>query len=111
MGIESRGERDRAFVLQEYEALCQLEQETTKMRHNTFTALISISFVLTGLAFRDESSSVVQIPLVETMTSSQLAATFGFMFLVVSSFAMYGLLLLWSIRWDDEPLEDHSGLN
>lgn len=186
MQIESRGERDRAFVIQEYEALCLLEQETTQMRHNTFTALISISFVLAGLAFRNESTSVVQIPLAGTMTSSQLAAAFGFMFycftvihyawyhryshryrdrlkfleveldfmvyrnrqrpkfrrakfhfdwtlyimgviyfaavlsfagwrpiifLIVSSCVMYGLLLLWSIRWDDEPLEDHGGLN
>ena len=80
MSIEGRGERERVFVLQEYEALCQLEQETTQMRHNTFTALISISFVLTGLAFRNETSSVVQIPLAGTITSSQLAAAFGFMF-------------------------------
>ena len=186
MSSEGRGERERVFVLQEYEALCQLEQETTQMRHNTFTALISISFVLTGLAFRNETSSVVQIPLAGTITSSQLAAAFGFMFycftvvhyawyhryshryrdrlkqleveldfrvyrnrkrptlrnakfhfdwtlyimgviyffavlsfagwrpimlLVVSGCGMYALLLLWSIRWDNEPLEDHGGLN
>jgi len=186
MQDENAVQRERAVVLQEYEALCQLEQETTNMRHNTFTALISISFVLTGLAFQNESSSDIQIPLVGTMTTSQMAAAFGFMFycftvihyswyhryshryrdrlkqleveldfrvyrnrrrpifrkakfhfdwtlyimgviyfaavlsfsgfrpimlLVVSSFIMYGLLLIWSIRWDHEPLEDHGGLN
>jgi hypothetical protein len=34
----------------EYELLMQLELETTKTRHTTFTALLSISFVLPGLA-------------------------------------------------------------
>ena len=50
-GITSRG-RVREHVVAELEALARLEQASTQMRHQTFTALMSISFVLAGFAFK-----------------------------------------------------------
>jgi hypothetical protein len=43
----------------EYERLAILEMETAKLRHTTFTALLSISFLLPGLALRGDSGSFV----------------------------------------------------
>ena len=50
----------------EYELLAQLEQETTRMRHTMFTALVSVSFILPGLAVKAEASGVT---IFGTMTS------------------------------------------
>jgi hypothetical protein len=49
--ITSKG-RVRDHVVAEHEALSRLEQASTQMRHQTFTALMSISFVLAGFAFK-----------------------------------------------------------
>jgi len=43
---------------EEYKYLSQLEIETTKTRHTTFTAILSISFVLPGMAIQATGKSV-----------------------------------------------------
>ena len=50
--------------LREYELLQTLELEMTKLRHTTFTALISVSFLLPGLALQaDRASALPIVPL------------------------------------------------
>lgn len=68
----------------EYERLAQLELETTKLRYTTFTALLSISFVVAGLA---ANASGAEIQIFGTITSvRQLAFLLGFVFNLVSLF-------------------------
>ncbi len=43
--------------LTEYKLLQSLELETTKLRHTTFTALISVSFLLPGLALQADRAN------------------------------------------------------
>ena|SRR5918999_402110 len=42
-----------------YERLAALEIETAKQRHTTFTAILSISFLLPGFALRGDPGSIV----------------------------------------------------
>lgn len=62
----------------QYELLADLEQKTTQLRHTTFTALLSISFLLPGLAFQGSTEKVEfigrQLPL------SGIAFLLGFCF-------------------------------
>ena len=62
----------------EYELLARLEQETTRIRYTVFTALLSVSFLLPGLAIRTESSSVVIYG--NAITISKLVFLMGFLF-------------------------------
>jgi hypothetical protein len=94
--LTSRG-RVRAHVVAEHEALARLEQASTQMRHQTFTALMSISFVLAGFAFKSpdkiepacitsgvdkcqELLSNIVIKGVGTYRPNQIAAVLGLVF-------------------------------
>ncbi|MGH9741578.1 MAG: hypothetical protein ACRD51_04425 [Candidatus Acidiferrum sp.] len=68
----------------EYERLCQLELETTKLRYTTFTALLSISFVIAGFAANADSSAIQMFGL-ETSVR-KLVFLLGFIFNLVSLF-------------------------
>ena len=68
----------------EYGKLTSLEQETTKTRHTTFTALISISFVLPGLALK-ASGSIITTPL-GSYELSQFVFYLGFIFFCFATF-------------------------
>lgn len=89
--------RSREHVLAEHEALARLEQASTQMRHQTFTALMSISFVLAGFAFRSpekadsvldltctgqigDPSSCITIPGVGWFQPNEIAAVLGLIF-------------------------------
>jgi hypothetical protein len=52
----------------EYKCLQELELDMTRVRHNTFTALISVSFLLPGLALQADRSS--KLPLVSLLGRS-----------------------------------------
>ena len=68
----------------EYELLAQLEQETTRMRHTMFTALVSVSFILPGLAVNVEASGVT---IFGTTTSlSRMVFLLGFIFYLFAIF-------------------------
>jgi len=70
--------------LEGYKILAQLEIETTKTRHTTFTALLSISFILPGLAL---NNSNYQIMIWENkVTISQLVFFLGYLFYLFSLF-------------------------
>ncbi|MGA0863960.1 MAG: hypothetical protein ACO3RB_08745 [Ilumatobacteraceae bacterium] len=77
--------RPRHHVLAEHEALSKLEQSSTEMRHQTFTALMSISFVLAGFAFRGpesdpDTASRIAIPGFGEFWPNQIAAVLGLVF-------------------------------
>ena len=69
---------DKMKTEDQYKYLMQLELETAKMRYTTFTALISISFILPGLALQAESSLVRLFGL--QFTLEQLVFLLGFLF-------------------------------
>jgi sterol desaturase/sphingolipid hydroxylase (fatty acid hydroxylase superfamily) len=68
----------------EYERLVLLEQETTKLRYTTFTAVLSVSFVLPGLAANAEARSVSLFVL--TATVKQLVFLLGYIFYLFAVF-------------------------
>ena len=67
-----------------YKQLKELEQETSKMRYTTFTALISISFILPGLSLKADASQVVITNF--TITLDKLVFLLGFLFYCFSVF-------------------------
>ena len=70
--------------MKEYKALAHLELETTKMRHTTFTAILSISFILPGFALRADSQEV--LILFWQLTLSQIILFLGFLFYAFAVF-------------------------
>lgn len=77
--------RPRSHVLAEHAALSQLEQASTSMRHQTFTALMSISFVLAGFAFRGPEKAVdpaskINVPGFGEFWPNEIAAVLGLVF-------------------------------
>jgi len=68
----------------EYDKLLSLEQETTKIRHTTFTALVSISFILPGLAIKTSVNTIIT-PLGEYQIS-QFVFYLGFLFFCFATF-------------------------
>lgn len=68
--------------LTEYKLLHTLELETTKLRHTTFTALISVSFLLPGLALQADRSN--PLPVVSLLgreyTIDKIIFMLGFIF-------------------------------
>ena len=76
--------KQKMTKLDHYKQLMQLELETTKMRHTTFTALMSISFVLPGLALKAEAQVEV-IPFFG-VKMDQLVFLLGFIFYCFSVF-------------------------
>ena len=70
--------------LEGYKILSQLEIETTKTRHTTFTALLSISFVLPGLALTRGGTALYIWNY--TVTISQLVFFLGYLFYLFSIF-------------------------
>ena len=67
-----------------YKQLQGLEQETSKMRYTTFTALISISFILPGLSLKSDASQIVITDF--TITLDKLVFLLGFLFYCFSVF-------------------------
>jgi hypothetical protein len=68
----------------EYERLSQLEIETTKLRYTTFTALLSISFVIAGFAANADASPIQMFGLETSIR--KLVFLLGFIFNLVSLF-------------------------
>jgi len=64
--------------IKEYDYLMQLELETTKIRHTTFTALLSISFILPGITLR--SGTDIFIFLGFETNISKIVFLLGFIF-------------------------------
>jgi hypothetical protein len=67
-----------------YERLAQLEMETTKLRYTTFTALLSISFVLAGLAANADASALKMFGFLTSVR--QLVFLLGYIFNLASLF-------------------------
>jgi hypothetical protein len=68
----------------EYERLTALEIETTKFRHSTFTALISVSFVVPGLAIKADPQ--VLIFMGHRVMLNRLVFLLGFVFYLFAVF-------------------------
>ena len=64
----------------QHERLSQLELETTKMRHTTFTALVATSFLLPGLALNNGSKLDKVHLFGHELTLTQLVFFLGFLF-------------------------------
>lgn len=64
----------------QYQLLAKLERSTTQMRHTTFTALISISFLIPGFAAQANHSAAVVHFLGYKTSVSALAFLLGFFF-------------------------------
>lgn len=67
-----------------YKQLKELEQETSKMRYTTFTALISISFILPGLSLKADAAQVIITDY--AITLDKLVFLLGFLFYCFSVF-------------------------
>ncbi len=79
---ESRGDRWR-----EYSHLATLERESTQMRYTTFTAFLSISFLIAGLGAQQGSNGEeVRLPLFGDRPLGALAFVLGFVFFCFSWF-------------------------
>lgn len=72
--------------LEEYNHLAQLEQETTRVRYATFTALISVSFVLPGLAVRAHGNGAADQLLALGLRPQHVTFLLGFVFYLFSVF-------------------------
>lgn len=71
----------------QYDHLATLEQETTSMRYRTFTAFLSISFLVAGLgAQKSDAAQTVVIPLYGEKPIGALAFVLGFLFFCFSWF-------------------------
>lgn len=68
----------------EYERLTVLEMETTKFRHTTFTALVSVSFLVPGLATKTASPKITILTL--TTDLNGLVFLLGFVFYLFAVF-------------------------
>ncbi len=68
----------------EYEALQELEIQTTRMRHNNFTALISISFLLPVLSTRTDK--IVVDLFGNSVQMSNIIFLFGYIFFLFAIF-------------------------
>jgi len=78
---------DRMSLKEQYEQLAELERDTTKTRYTTFTAILSISFILPGLALRPEAEGkVVHLPGFHDVTLSQVVFLLGFLFYLFALF-------------------------
>ena len=74
-------------LFDEYKQLCVLETETTKLRHTTFTAIVSVSMLLPGLALQPAiSQSSISLPGIRTLTLSKAVFLLGFLFYLFSLF-------------------------
>ncbi len=75
---------DKNSLIEEYKILSNMEMETTKFRYANFTALLSISFILPGLAIKAGSLS---IKILENETTiSKLVFLLGFIFYLFALF-------------------------
>jgi len=79
-----------------YEYLTKLEQESTRVRYATFTALASMSVVAPGLALRAESKEVKVALLVLETTLSELVFMLSFVFYLLAM-----VNFLWHRRYAD----------
>jgi hypothetical protein len=75
---------DTEHKIKEYELLQKLELETTKIRHTTFTTLLSISFLIPSFSV-DIKSFDVQL-MGETVPINKLVFLLGFVFYIFSVF-------------------------
>jgi hypothetical protein len=74
-------------LFEQYKQLAILETETTKTRLTTFTAVLSVSFVLPGLALRPEvGSAVISLPWLPVIPLPKAVFLLGFFFYL---FALY----------------------
>ncbi len=71
----------------EYEQLAALERESTQMRYATFTAFLSISFLIAGLGTQQSSEeATVELPVFGERPLGALAFVLGFLFFCFSWF-------------------------
>lgn len=82
-----RGKSDEA-QWREYDALAQLERESTEMRYRTFTAFLSISFLVAGLGAKEGASSGINVSQLWSWPDSMGGVAFllGFLFFCFSWF-------------------------
>jgi hypothetical protein len=95
----------------EYEQLAKLERETTQMRHTTFTALISISFLLPGFAAHASGTGVPIVVFGHRTSVSALAFLLG-LFFYIFTVAHYSWYHRYSHRYRAKlkELEDDLGM-
>jgi len=72
------------YKLDEYRILSSIEMETTKIRYTNFTAILSISFILPGLAIQAGNFSIKLIG--ATVPLSKLVFLLGFVFYLFAVF-------------------------
>jgi hypothetical protein len=74
-------------LFDEYKQLCVLESESTKLRHTTFTAILSVSMLLPGLALQPAVSGMaVSLPGLPDITLSKAVFLLGFLFYLFALF-------------------------
>jgi hypothetical protein len=83
----------------EYEELAKLERSTTQMRHTTFTALISISFLLPGFAAQTSKNSNTPIYLLGHRTTVPALAFLLGLFFYLFTVAHYSWYHRYSHRY------------
>lgn len=71
--------------IKEYELLQNLEIETTKVRHTTFTALLSISFLIPSFSIKIDNASTVDL-LQMSIPIGKMIFLFGFIFYIFTIF-------------------------
>ena len=78
---------DPPSLFEQYKQLANLELETTKLRHTTFTAILAVSFILPGLALKPEvESQAASLPGLPGVTLSKAVFVLGFLFYLFALF-------------------------
>jgi hypothetical protein len=74
-------------LIEQYKQLSSLEIETAKLRHTTFTAILSVSFIIPGLALQSKiENTPVPIPGFTNTTLHQVVFLLGFLFYLFALF-------------------------
>ena len=78
---------EKPSLFEQYKHLAMLEAESTNVRHKTFTAILSVSFLLPGLALRPEvSSNSITVLGFPGFTLSKAVFLLGFVFYLFALF-------------------------
>jgi len=80
--------RDQPPLFEQYKQLANLEIESTKLRHTTFTAILAVSFLLPGLALKPEVElrAAPMLPGLAGFTLSKAVFLLGFLFYLFALF-------------------------
>jgi hypothetical protein len=81
------GKGDPPSLFEQYKQLANLELETTKLRLATFAGILSVSFILPGLALKPEvESQASPLPWLRGLTISKAVFLLGFLFYLFALF-------------------------